>query len=96
MAALALFLLALVASPALAQDSLPELTAPVNDFANVIDPASAADIDRMSRALQSATGDAVVVATLPTVGLTPFASSRSGCSTTTGAASARRARTTAS
>ena len=62
-----LLFVVLVASPALGQGSLPELTAPVNDFANVIDPASAADIDRMSRALQSATGDAVVVATMPTV-----------------------------
>jgi uncharacterized protein len=62
-----LVLVLLLASPILAQESLPELTAPVNDFANIIDPASAADIDRMSRALQQATGDAVVVATLPTV-----------------------------
>jgi uncharacterized protein len=61
-----LFLL-LLASPVLAQAQLPELTAPVNDFANIIDPASAAAIDRMSRALQQATGDAVVVATMPTV-----------------------------
>jgi uncharacterized protein len=64
--AVLLFLL-LLASPVLAQGSLPELTAPVNDFANIVDPASAADIDRMSRALQQATGDAVVVATMPTV-----------------------------
>ena len=46
---------------------LPELTAPVNDFAHVIDAASAADIDRMSRALQARTGDVVVVATVPTI-----------------------------
>ena len=62
-----LFFLLLIASPIPAQESLPELTAPVNDFANVIDPASAAAIDRMSRALQQATGDAVVVATVPAV-----------------------------
>jgi uncharacterized protein len=47
--------------------SLPELTAPVNDFAHVIDAASAADIERMSRALQAATGDVVVVATVGTI-----------------------------
>ena len=52
---------------ALQRDSLPELTQPVNDFAGVIDRDSAAAIDRLSRALQSATGDAVVVATVPTV-----------------------------
>ena len=46
---------------------LPELTQPVNDFADVIDSASAAEIDRMIRALQAATGDAVVVATVPTI-----------------------------
>jgi len=46
--------------------SLPALTKPVNDFAGVIDPASAAAMDRQIRALQAATGDAVVVATIPT------------------------------
>jgi len=46
---------------------LPELTGPVNDFAKVIDPASAAEIDRMSRALMAASGDVVVVATVPTI-----------------------------
>lgn len=43
---------------------LPELTAPVNDFAHVIDPENAAAIDRMSRALKAASGDVVVVATV--------------------------------
>jgi uncharacterized protein len=46
---------------------IPELTKPVNDFANVIDPESAAAMDRMIRALQEKTGDVVVVATVPTV-----------------------------
>jgi len=50
-----------------ADPPLPELTGPVNDFAHVIDSASASEIDRMSRALQAKTGDAVVVATVPTV-----------------------------
>jgi uncharacterized protein len=50
-----------------AADPLPELTRPVNDFANVIDPASAGEMDRMIRALQAASGDVVVVATVPTI-----------------------------
>ena len=55
-------------APASAADPpLPELTAPVNDFAHVIDSASASEIDRMIRALQAKTGDVVVVATVPTV-----------------------------
>jgi len=48
--------------PACAQ-TLPALTAPVNDFAHVIDPSAAAQLDRRIRALQSASGDVVVVAT---------------------------------
>jgi uncharacterized protein len=39
----------------------------VNDFANVVDASNAAEIDRMSRALQAKTGDVVVVATVPTI-----------------------------
>jgi len=58
---LALLLSSIDAAP------LPELTAPVNDVAHVIDPASAAEIDRTSRALQAKTGDAVVVVTVPTI-----------------------------
>lgn len=46
---------------------LPALTEPVNDFAHVIDAASATDMDRMIRALQAASGDVVVVATVPTI-----------------------------
>jgi uncharacterized protein len=44
----------------------PALTAPVNDFANVIDPDSERELDRRIRALQAASGDVVVVATVPT------------------------------
>jgi uncharacterized protein len=61
------FLVALGFNRPFAAADLPELTAPVNDFAHVIDTASAADIDRMSRALQAKTGDVVVVATVPTI-----------------------------
>ncbi|MDE3155963.1 MAG: TPM domain-containing protein [Acidobacteriota bacterium] len=69
--ALALLLLALclAARPALARsadDALPALTQPVNDFAHVIDAASAAAMTSQIRKLQAATGDAVVVATIPT------------------------------
>src|SRR5262249_54348083 len=45
----------------------PELTRPVNDFAGVIDATSAAELDRMIRTLKEATGDVVVVATVPTI-----------------------------
>jgi uncharacterized protein len=47
--------------------ALPRLDQPVNDFAQVIDPASAAEMSRMIRALQTKTGDVVVVATVPTI-----------------------------
>ena len=49
---------------------VPELTQPVNDFAHVIDAASARQMDALSRALEAKTGDVVVVATVPT--LDPF------------------------
>ena len=45
---------------------LPTLTQPVNDFAGVIDAASAAAMDRAIRSLAAATGDVVVVVTVPT------------------------------
>jgi uncharacterized protein len=44
----------------------PALAAPVNDFAHVIDAASAQELDRRIRALQKASGDTVVVATVDT------------------------------
>ena len=53
---------------AAAQDrDLPQLTQPVNDFAHIIDDRSAAELDRMIRALKAASGDVVVVATVPSV-----------------------------
>jgi uncharacterized protein len=58
-------LLAISSTPALAQTP-PLLTAPVNDFANVIDPASERELERRILALQKATTDVVVVATVPT------------------------------
>jgi uncharacterized protein len=65
--AVALILFSAPAHAAQSSADLPELTQPVNDFAHVVDAASAAEIDRLSRALQAATGDVVVVATVPTV-----------------------------
>ena len=48
------------------QTPIPPLTETVNDFAHVIDEASRAEMDKRIRALREATGDALVVATVPT------------------------------
>ena len=48
----------------------PLLTAPVNDFANVIEPDQERELDKRIRALEHASGDVVVVATVPS--LAPF------------------------
>lgn len=53
------------------QFEVPRLTAPVNDFANVIDPSSEAELEALIRRLQSATDDVMVVATVKT--FQPFA-----------------------
>jgi uncharacterized protein len=60
------FALLVGASSAAAQPLPPELTEPVNDFANVIDPESRRAMESLIRSLQQASGDAVVVATVPT------------------------------
>ncbi len=52
--------------PATAQPAPPELTAPVNDFAGVVDPESSRALDELIRALLAASGDTVVVATVKT------------------------------
>jgi uncharacterized protein len=49
-----------------AQELPPELTQPVNDFAKVIDPQSVQTIEALIRSLQQASGDVVIVATVPT------------------------------
>ena len=49
-----------------AQTPPPVLTDTVNDFASMIDASSRAELDRRIRALQAASGDVVVVATVPT------------------------------
>ncbi len=56
-----------VAAQARADPPLPDLTQPVNDFAHVIDGASAQKLDQLIRTLKAATGDVVVVATVPTI-----------------------------
>lgn len=73
-AVLAACLAVLLPAVAAAQRSadLPRLTEPVNDFAGVIDPASETEMDRRIRALQRATGDAIIVVTVDTYA--PYAS----------------------
>jgi uncharacterized protein len=64
---------AILAAPAYAQE-LPELTRPVNDFANVVDPASEQRMEAIIRSLQQTTGDVVVVATVDTIA--PYGNTR--------------------
>ena len=52
----------------------PTLTAPVNDFAGVIDASSARTLDARIRSLQAGSGDVVVVATVET--FAPYADIR--------------------
>ena len=49
-----------------AQELPPELTQPVNDFASVIDAQSRQTMEELIRSLQQASGDVVIVATVPT------------------------------
>ena len=49
-----------------AEQPPPELTKTVNDFAGVVDAASAQQIDMVIRSLQQASGDVVVVAVVDT------------------------------
>jgi len=62
------------AAPVVAQPLPPELTQPVNDFAGVVDEASARSIEALIRSLQQASGDVVVVATVETAA--PYADIR--------------------
>jgi uncharacterized protein len=66
--ALCLLPTALAGPPAAAaQPAPPLLTAPVSDFANVIDAEIEREIEQRIRALLAASGDVVVVATVPTI-----------------------------
>lgn len=60
------YLLLFFVAGAAAQELPPQLTQPVNDFAGVIDADSEAAMDSTIRALQAASGDVVVVATVDT------------------------------
>jgi uncharacterized protein len=60
------FVVLTMAAPANGQELPPELTQPVNDFANVIDAQSEQTMEALIRSLQQASGDVVVVATVPT------------------------------
>jgi uncharacterized protein len=51
---------------AAARPAVPTLSEPVNDFARVIDPTSAARLDQYVRMLQAATGDVIIVTTIRT------------------------------
>ena len=59
-------LLTLAVTPSFAQEPPPELTAPVNDFADIIDAGAEAELDALIRKLQAASGDVIVVATVQT------------------------------
>jgi uncharacterized protein len=50
-----------------AQPPPPALTDPVNDFASIIDPQTEEELGRRIRALQQASGDVIVVATVPSM-----------------------------
>ena len=54
------------ALPAFAQTAPPELTAPVNDFAGVIDRSGEEQLETLIRKLQAASGDVMIVATVKT------------------------------
>ncbi|HEY5617488.1 MAG TPA: TPM domain-containing protein [Vicinamibacterales bacterium] len=61
---LAFLVLVFLTAPRVTAQELPELTQPVNDFARVVDPSSAASMDSVIRSLERASGDVVVVATV--------------------------------
>jgi uncharacterized protein len=58
--------LVVLAHAVVAQPPPPELTAPVNDFANVIGALEEEELDALIRKLQAASGDVIVVATVKT------------------------------
>jgi uncharacterized protein len=61
-----LLLASLAALPAAAQPAPPPLTDTVNDFAHIVDGSSRGELDRRIRALRQASGDTIIVATVPT------------------------------
>ncbi|HUN53541.1 MAG TPA: TPM domain-containing protein [Smithella sp.] len=65
--AVALFMM-LVAGTTFAADKYPAPRGAVNDFANIIDPESAAKMEALASEVLQKTGTAVVVVTVPTIG----------------------------
>jgi uncharacterized protein len=65
--ALVAALLVVASLAGLTQPAAPALTSPVNDFASIIDDQAERELDRRIRALQQASGDVVVVATVPSM-----------------------------
>lgn len=65
--AFALVLLTVGGAVAQTSTEVPALTSEVNDFARVIDAGSSASIARTVGALKAASGDVIVVATVPTI-----------------------------
>jgi uncharacterized protein len=65
--AIALFM-AIAAGAIFAADKYPAPRGAVNDFANIIDPESAAKMEALAREVLQKTGTAVVVVTVPTIG----------------------------
>jgi uncharacterized protein len=64
----AALLMALIAGTTFAADKYPAPRGAVNDFANVIDPESAAKMEALAREVLQKTGTAVVVVTVPAIG----------------------------
>ncbi len=60
--------IALMMSPVFAAEKYPAHRGAVNDFANLIDQASAAKMESLAREVLQKTGAAVVVVTVPTIG----------------------------
>ena len=54
-------------SSAVAQPATPQLTGAVNDFANVIDPANRAELERRLGSLMAASGDVIAIVTVPNI-----------------------------
>ena len=59
--------LVLVPVLVLGQPATPQLTAAVNDFAGIVDATSKAELERRINSLMAASGDVLVVATVPNI-----------------------------
>lgn len=68
MALLALLFVVPAVTPLLAAEKFPQPRGAVNDFANLIDPASEEKMEALAREVLQKTGTAIVVVTVPTIG----------------------------